>query len=131
VIVVKTYCQQGINFTENPFVYCQSIVPKTNTNPDGLKSPEGVKINYPYTCYSNDSQTINILTGGSLGKGILGYPTSTSLATVSGVLPSNAVILSYPIAVECPSQYPSITDRCNVTSSMTYGVGTLNIMVWQ
>ena len=122
IIVVKTYCQQGINFNENPFRYCQSQY--------DLSKPI-VNLSSPYTCYSNDSQTTALLSKGAGGGNILGYNTSLSLVN-NKVLPSNAVILSFPIAVNCPTT-ASKADRCAyVTSgSMTYGVGTLNVMVWR
>jgi hypothetical protein len=129
IIVVKTYCQQGVNFEENPFRYCQTPTIDQTTN---LAEPHS-DLKSPYTCYSNDTQTRNLLQG-SNGNGLLGYTSSTSLASA---LPSNAVILSFPIAVNCPTtasilQNSPTSGRCDhVEGSMTYGVGTLNVMVWR
>ncbi len=126
IIVVKTYCQQGINFTENPFIYCEDFNSKGSlTKPSAFISNNQMPY---YTCYSNDSTTINVfdnVTGKFYSNEIGAY------------LPSNAVILSFPIAVNCPTTASilanSLINRCDyaTSGSMTYGVGTLNIIVWR
>ncbi len=135
IIVVKSYCQYGLNFSLNPFISCQDPTLLASNSPSSPANYIGGSLNHNYlnyyTCWSNDTATSSILDN----------VTSYTYSNLINSLPSNAVILSFPIAVNCPTTSSLTTNYASSNSnnmcdysyggSMTYGVGTLNIMVWQ